>query len=182
MTPPPAPCYLLDIPLDGKTLPLDGNNCMTDSTDGPNRRRKKSKHPRPMGRPTKYNKQRHKKICEYVARGLSREKAARLAGIGTETLYDWMRHKPDFSEDIKKSDVEWELKALENIDQAADDGYWQAAAWKLERKFPDEYGRRLRVDRTVDTDPRRFVPREDGTFELVDGHNEMLDEKPADDG
>jgi hypothetical protein len=29
------------------------------------------------------------------------------------------------------------------IDQAASSGVWQAAAWKLERRFPHIYGRRV---------------------------------------
>jgi hypothetical protein len=30
---------------------------------------------------------------------------------------------------------------LEIIDKAAADGKWQAAAWKLERRYPTQYGR-----------------------------------------
>ena len=30
---------------------------------------------------------------------------------------------------------------LAKIEQAANQGHWQAAAWKLERRYPQEYGR-----------------------------------------
>ena len=35
------------------------------------------------------------------------------------------------------------------IAKAAGEGNWQAAAWWLERRFPERWGRRERVDATV---------------------------------
>ncbi len=35
------------------------------------------------------------------------------------------------------------------IGKAAGEGNWQAAAWRLERRFPERWGRKDRVDATV---------------------------------
>jgi cell wall assembly regulator SMI1 len=35
------------------------------------------------------------------------------------------------------------IRWLEQIEHAAMQGNWQAAAWKLERRYPDQYGRHV---------------------------------------
>ncbi len=153
---------------------------MTDSSDDKDRK----PYQQPVilsrshtGRPSKYTPERHVTICHYIAQGNTRDIAARKGGIAPDTLYDWMQRFPQFSEDVKEADNEYEIYAIEQIRLAMPE-HWQAAAWMLERRKPDKYGRRLRVDRESDTEPRRFVPREDGGFDLVYGHNEMLNDKP----
>ena len=45
---------------------------------------------------------------------------------------------------------------LAKIEKAASEGSWQAAAWKLERRYPEDYGRRvqeLRHTGQVETGP-----------------------------
>lgn len=39
-----------------------------------------------------------------------------------------------------------EIRNLSLIQAAAGDGHWQAAAWILERKYPDRFGRRERIN------------------------------------
>ena len=103
-----------------------------------------------MPRPTKLSPQRQAQICEYVAQGSSREVAARACGVDPATLYRWMQRgeaEPagiyrKFCEAIKKADAEAELASLRNISAAAENGVWQAAAWKLERRYPNRWGRR----------------------------------------
>ena len=43
------------------------------------------------------------------------------------------------------------------IDNAAIDGTWQAAAWKLERRYPDEWGRRDRLELDVKREAERLA-------------------------
>ena len=42
---------------------------------------------------------------------------------------------------IKNAEAKDKLKRLAIIRQAAESGTWQAAAWELERRYRDEYGR-----------------------------------------
>jgi hypothetical protein len=43
------------------------------------------------------------------------------------------------------------------IAKAANDGTWQAAAWWLERRRPDDYSRRDRVDVTVRQEAQKLA-------------------------
>ena len=38
------------------------------------------------------------------------------------------------------------MKRLNQIEKAAEQGNWQAAAWELERCYPDEYGKRIAAE------------------------------------
>ena len=103
-----------------------------------------------MPRPTKLSPQRQAQICEYVAQGHSREIAAQACGITATTVYRWMKRgetEPDgpfgeFCMALKRADAEAEIASLRIISAAAESGVWQAAAWKLERRYPKKWGRR----------------------------------------
>ena len=86
------------------------------------------------------------------------ETAAAIAGIAKNTFYDWVRQGArladrldkgeklwqkemrlvDFSYAVKKATAESEASDLAKINKAASDGAWQAAAWRLERRFPNK--------------------------------------------
>lgn len=94
-----------------------------------------------VGRPTKYTEQRVERILQAIRDGNYMETAARLAGIAPSTLYEWRNEFPDFSEAVETARAEAEERNIATI-QAAAPQQWQAAAWWLERSFPDRYGRR----------------------------------------
>ena len=48
----------------------------------------------------------------------------------------------DFYIYIQKQNAEAALKFLWRINEAAERGDWHIAAWILERRFPEDYGRR----------------------------------------
>jgi transposase len=82
------------------------------------------------------------------------ETAAALCGISKDSLYRWLRQseqagaKAEFralSDAVKKAMAEAELRDLAVIDKAAQEGVWTAAAWRLERKHPEKWGRQARV-------------------------------------
>ena len=53
------------------------------------------------------------------------------------------RPRPSFRRELAESQAGADLKALRLIDRATDqEKYWRAAAWMLERRNPEEYGRR----------------------------------------
>ena len=92
------------------------------------------------GRPTKYDEDRRRRIVEAVAGHCSRRGAADKAGIGESTLYEWMRKYPEFAEAVKKADGNAENKAVNAVVDAFED-HWQAAAWWLERRHPERWGK-----------------------------------------
>jgi transposase len=106
-----------------------------------------------MGRPTKLNEQTHEAIVTAVRAGNYVETAAAAAGITATTFYRWMERGEadiendaqspfrDFREAVEKAKAESEKIDLDLIAKAAGEGNWQAAAWRLERRFKDKWGR-----------------------------------------
>jgi len=100
-----------------------------------------------MARPSKYSDAVAKHICDAIRIGATHEDAARSAGICADTISIWKKNKPEFAEMMKRAEAEFKVSALKIIRGAAIES-WQAAAWLLERKFPDEFGRRMRQEIT----------------------------------
>lgn len=96
-----------------------------------------------MARRSKYTPELVRQICEILAEGNPRRTACVLAGVSEETFYTWLRAKPEFSEAIKTAESE-AIRRNVGIVQTAAKRHWQAAAWWLERKAPDEFGQRSR--------------------------------------
>lgn len=96
-----------------------------------------------MARPTKYNPETVKKIVDAIRVGATHELAAAYAGINQDTLTNWKHRYSDFSDAIKEAEGAGAVGWLAKIEKAANDGNWQAAAWKLERRYPQQYGRRV---------------------------------------
>lgn len=81
------------------------------------------------------------KIAYYLNLGLDLNEAGKLADISTGTM-NLLRCDFEFEEFVQKCLAENKSIHLENIQKAGKDGYWQASAWYLERKFPNEFGKR----------------------------------------
>jgi hypothetical protein len=77
-------------------------------------------------------------IYEAIADGLTQRDAAVLAGISEDTLSLWKSDDSEFSEQIRKKEIEHKRKLLGIIERAAERS-WQAAAWRLERKYKEEF-------------------------------------------
>ena len=109
------------------------------------------------GRPTKLTPPVQQKICEAIRAGNYMETAAAYAGIEKTTLYDWLRRGArekrgiyhEFGKAVEKALADAETRDVALIAKAAADGQWQASAWRLERRYPDRWGRRERVDAVV---------------------------------
>lgn len=104
-----------------------------------------------MARPTKLNAEVTRKVCEAVKLGSTYADAAGYAGIAESTFRLWMAsEEPEylaFSAAVKDAQASGKIGLLAKIEKAINDGAWQAAAWKLERRDP-EYARRERVELT----------------------------------
>ena len=94
-----------------------------------------------MPRRSKLTPEVQQRICDAVVIGATYEHAAAYGGITYETLNEWRKMKSEFSEALKAAEARAVVGWLAKIEKAASDGTWQAAAWKLERRYPTEYGR-----------------------------------------
>ena len=94
-----------------------------------------------MSRRSKYRPEIVQRLCEAVALGATYDLACQYGGITRETLNQWRRTKSDFSDALEKAEGQAVVGWLAKIEQAASEGAWQAAAWKLERRYPADYGR-----------------------------------------
>lgn len=103
----------------------------------------KSQRPR-RGRRTKYTPETVKVICQMISRGLNYCQAADAAGIHRDTLNEWERRKPGFSDALKGAKASGIDRRLKRIERAAAKGAWQADAWWLERNHPETWGRKSR--------------------------------------
>lgn len=105
-----------------------------------------------MGAPSKFTPQTVEKLVQAIRLGATYELAAKSAGISYQTFNEWRAgrsfpkgttaaQKAEFSDAIEKAEGDAAVQWLAKIEKAANDGAWQAAAWKLERRYPGQYGR-----------------------------------------
>lgn len=97
----------------------------------------------PGGRKTKYTPERVQKITQAIALGATQRLACLYAGVGHTAFHEWMERKPEFAEAVKEAEGRGAIGWLAKIEKAANDDTWQAAAWKLERRYPQEYGKQV---------------------------------------
>lgn len=125
------------------------------------------------GRPNKLTQETIKKLEQAIALGATYEDACRYAGINYETFRRWMRRGEqaksgeyrEFHERIRDAESRATIGWLAKIEAAANNGSWKAAAWKLERRYPDRYGRS--VQRVEVSGPDGEPVRVEGKYEAA---------------
>jgi transposase-like protein len=155
--------------------PHDGASSSAQASNGTEQAR--------MGRPTKLTADLKERLIGALRSGAPNETAAGFAGIAESTFYAWLARAQDdlkanpeiatdyteFQEAVEKAQAEAELEKLLIINAAAKGkpttegapgtaGQWQAAAWFLERRHPERYGRRI----VTIPDPDPEDPRKKG--------------------
>jgi hypothetical protein len=95
--------------------------------------------------------QRHD-ICEMLSSGASRASAAQFAGCHGAALRAEMRRNLDFANRVLQAELNLESTLLRAIRSVAekDPKQWRAAAWALERIYPNRYAKRRTNTLTVD--------------------------------
>lgn len=105
-----------------------------------------------MARPSKLTPEVEEKILNAVGTGSSFAGAAGYAGIDASTFHRWMqRGDPDakeradapfrtFRRKVEQARDEAEVRDITLIAKAGKTD-WRAAAWRLERRMPERYGR-----------------------------------------
>lgn len=91
------------------------------------------------GRPTKYNAEKHKMICDALKLGNTRKDSAAYAGVSVDSLALWLKTYPAFADDVAKSEAAVAMRNVALIQKAAQAGTWQAAAWWLERRRSSDF-------------------------------------------
>ena len=105
-----------------------------------------------MARPTKFTPETIKRLTNAISVGSTYVLACKHAGISYEIFNQWRQgrgfpqgttaeQKMQFVDAIEKAEGDAAVGWLAKIEKAASDGNWQAAAWKLERRYPSDYGR-----------------------------------------
>ena len=83
------------------------------------------------------------KICGLLALGYSQNMAAEHLGCDSGTITRTAKRDPKFHEQLVEARSDASIEALRLIRHTgSQERYWRAAAWMLERRHPDEYGRR----------------------------------------
>ena len=80
-------------------------------------------------------------LCRLLRLGLSRTAACDCVEIDRSTFFRWCNEMPHFATSIKRAESLFVSDKVELINKAAKAGTWTAAAWLLERRRPEEYGR-----------------------------------------
>lgn len=96
----------------------------------------------PGGRPTKRTPEIRKRLLDCVRKGMAYSLACDASGIGETTFYEWQKEDPEFARDLKAAEGAGCEELLERIRLASHEN-WTAAAWILERRYPQLYGRRV---------------------------------------
>ena len=111
--------------------------------------------------PTRTQKAIKEEIIENLKTGMTIEASAVLAGVCRTTYYNYRDRDPKFAEEADQASRWAEAICLERIKQAAMDRMdWKAWAWILEKRFPDDYGKRQELQVKTETSS-------DGTAEVL---------------
>ncbi len=121
--------------------------------------------------------------------------AANIAGVHPRTARQWLewgevgrdKQFEKFYHDVKKAEATAEGLYLSLVFEAARDrGVWQAAAWYLERKHPDRWGKRdnvaVEVSGSVDVRKREVEAALANYASVIQEAEKILSELPGDNG
>ena len=105
-----------------------------------------------MARPTKLTPESQETIVDGINAGLTFRLTCARAGVNPATFYRWLekgetaksgRYR-EFCDTVSRAKADSALRLVSQITlQAPTD--WRAAAFMLERRFPDDYGKRTEV-------------------------------------
>lgn len=88
-----------------------------------------------------------KTLMKAIESGMSITDSCILADIGRETFYRRCNRELEFKRLVDKAQAGWKKGLIEIIEKASTLARnWTAAAWLLERKFPDEFGIRQKIE------------------------------------
>lgn len=72
--------------------------------------------------------------------GCSKRRAAAYVGVDESTIRRAEKNDPEFAIEVAKASTQFEVDLVNKM-RAQADKFWRAAAWLLERRLPEEFGR-----------------------------------------
>ena len=122
-----------------------------------------------------------KKIEGYAALGVPDKAIYDAAGIGHDTFYRWIKQNSEFAKRLNKARSLGQAKLVKLIWDAVPKT-WQAAAWLLERRWPNEYGKKETLKHELG-EKMSFAEGLDKLEKHLKSHPDILDklEKEAQD-
>jgi hypothetical protein len=104
------------------------------------------------GRPTLLTPDVQARIVKAIQAGMTYRLACQYGGIDDETFRHWKIRGATGEEPycgflgaVKAAEAEGVRQNLARIEAAAEHGAWQASAWLLERRYPQEYGKTVQT-------------------------------------
>jgi hypothetical protein len=108
----------------------------------------------------KYSKKKAQIIVDCLKELSTISAACDAANIDRMTYYAWLRDIPEFKEFMEKSKGEIEESCRMKAIKAINDNFsknWTSAAWWLERTYPDEFGRKEKIEQNMTVSQVRIV-------------------------
>jgi hypothetical protein len=90
-------------------------------------------------------------VVTVLRAGNTRKAAAAYAGVDETTFYRWVDRDATFASAVRKAEADAQVRNVALIQRAAE-STWQAAAWWLERRFPEDFALRHTIDANVTLD------------------------------
>ena len=128
------------------------------------------------------------KLEQAILLGATYQIAAMYAGISERTFQTW-RDKAatapegtplaQLRERLRQAEGRAAITWLAKIEKAASEGNWQAASWKLERRYPETYGRTFNKVALTDASGEQSWEPTVGLAILLDAARNGLPSPPA---
>lgn len=96
-----------------------------------------------MGRKSKLTPELQADIIKCIEAQQSYTSTCHYCGISTDSFTTWMKNKPAFSAAVKKAESKVRISHMKEIKEAGKK-QWQALAWLLERRWPDEFALKVK--------------------------------------
>jgi len=105
--------------------------------------------------------QKREVLLDNLRAGMSIQAASSQAGISRSTYYSWIDKDEAWADEIEAAIRFSEAVMLSRLDRCIDDKMdWRGWAWRLQKRFPNEYGDLKQVDLNV-------AKQSDGTDEVL---------------
>jgi hypothetical protein len=99
------------------------------------------------GRPSHYTLTTVATILNGIVHAMSYKGAANLADVSEDQFYEWRNSKPDFAKLVDKANAIFEAWIVDKVMRQVANN-WAAGITLLERRDPERWGRRDRVEHT----------------------------------
>lgn len=127
----------------------------------------------------KFDEEHISKICINLTLGMPKRYASIQAGINEDTFYRWLQLHSEFAERVAQAESDFIRNNL-GIIQVAAKKNWQASAWLLERRKPDEFGAKTQMHLNPGLMPSEAEHAQAKRKERVTKRlNEILEKKDA---